>query len=185
MRTLPGFTLSHEGGSLVITRRGYSHAVVVIIISCVAVATLLFIIFANHQGNTASTNPAGIVLAVPLIMIICYFVVAKVGNATIIRLNNSLLTVRVGPLPVGGNKDVKVQDIDELFCEKKTNTSSDSRSNQYYTTIYYNVVVQLKTGQRVIVVFALEKYEDARYIEQLVEQHLGITHRPLAGEVCA
>jgi len=107
--------------------------------------------------------------------IINYTFIVMVVNSSMIRVNASMLSVRVGPLPWFGKIDVVVANIDQLFCEKLV-FDGNGRGVSY---ISYNVIVQQRGGKQVYLVSGLPSYADARYLEQQVEQLFGITDRPM------
>jgi hypothetical protein len=104
---------------------------------------------------------------------ITYTTICGFVNTTRIAIENGALSVRHGPLPWPGNRDVAIASIVQLFCREHVGNKG-SRS--------YSVNALLKQGTTSTVLKGLTDAEQALYIEQIVEKRLGIVDAPVAGE---
>jgi len=170
-----GMTLSHDGEILLITRRIYSKRFVSLILS--ALATDGFIIYFNcFVTLRLPLLPGGLVLyAIGAGM--TAIGIAMLANSMVIRISHTTVTVRIGPFPWPGNIDMNASDIDQPFCTKTFGPSSDDRQSNSY-----NIEVKMKNGARITLVSGIDYYIDALFIEQQVEQSIGITDCPVIGE---
>jgi hypothetical protein len=106
-----------------------------------------------------------------------YMTAAGFVNRTTFTVERDHLAVRHGPLPWRGNLDVSTLALEQLFCSEKV---IRSRSG---TTLRYGVEAVLKDGTQLHIAPALDEREQAMYIEQSIEKHLGIRDRPVASEM--
>lgn len=98
-------------------------------------------------------------------------------NRTVVIVRNGLLCVRFAPIPYPGRSSVPVADLDQLFCSERTVV----RKGQGQVPVY-DLVAQLRNGQTLKLLGDLESATCARFIEQEVEDYLGIEDRPMPGE---
>jgi len=110
-------------------------------------------------------------------IILAYILLARLVNRTTITVNDQSIEVRHGPLPWLGNKSIPSRDINQLYCGHHQNNSF---SNSYSG---FDVQVCLTNGERIILLSRLRRYSHARFIEQQIENRLGIVDRPVAGEI--
>lgn len=101
-----------------------------------------------------------------------YFALARLFNKTLIRLTPSALHITHGPLPWPGRK-VPIGDIEQLYCAQYGGDEAETS---------YKVFAILRGGKKLKLLTAPEP-QQALYIEQAIEQHLGIADRAVAGEL--
>jgi len=107
-----------------------------------------------------------------------YFMLAGFLNTTRVRIANSVMTVRHGPVPWFGNRTIPAADIEQLYCTEHTRQRSDERTS---TTYRLNAV--LSGGKKVKLLSGLTEADQALFIEEKVETHLGIEDRRVRGEM--
>lgn len=90
---------------------------------------------------------------------------------------NGILTVRQGPLPWLGNREIPTDSLEHLYCDEHISRSRKG------TTVTYSVRARGKDGCMVKLVTGLPERDPAMYIEQEVERHVGIADRRVAGQV--
>lgn len=108
---------------------------------------------------------------------ITYLTIAGFVNRTVFTVERDHLTVRHGPLPWRGNVDVPTTSLLQLFCTEQVSRSRNG------TTTRYSVEGVLKDGRHLKVATALDAREQALFIEQTLEKHLGIQDRPVRSEM--
>ena len=106
-----------------------------------------------------------------------YYVLAGFLNKTYIGVSRQLLAIVTSPLPFFNNRTLNPDDIAQLYSKEKIARGRDS------TTITYEVHVVTKSGKDIKLVSGLDESEQALYIEQEIEKYLGITDRPVRGEI--
>ena len=98
-------------------------------------------------------------------LIVTYCTLAQWLNKTTVSINHNVLSVRHGPLPWPGARDLVAADVRQL-------TSITTRGSK--GRVFYGVRATLDTGRTVDVVTGLANLEQAKTIERLVEAHLHI-----------
>jgi hypothetical protein len=95
-------------------------------------------------------------------------------NRTRISIESGDLIVRHGPLPWPGNRTIPTDDLTQLYCEEHIG-SKGSRS--------YSLNAMTKSAKKKISLLArLPDADQVLYLEQLLEQRLGLVDVPVAGE---
>lgn len=105
-----------------------------------------------------------------------YYTTACFMNTTTIRVGNGSLDVSSGPLPWFGAVSLQSSAIKQLYCREKINRGKNGAHVTYE-------VVAITNGQRKDLVSGLTDAEQALYIEQEVENHLGIEDTAVRGEL--
>ncbi len=172
------FHLRQEYDTLVITRDWLTWTAIPILLFCCVWDGFLIFWYSIGIANNAPL----MMFLFPLIHVavgvaLTYTGLAHLFNHTDIRISAQTLSVRHYPLPWGGNRDIPVSTIEQLFCAQKY---SRTRSG---TSITYTVNVIFHGGERLELLPGLEQPAHARFIEQEVELRLGLQDRPVAGEM--
>jgi hypothetical protein len=162
---------------VVLVRSWFRPVLLFIAVGCVFWDGFLILAYAtalSAKGAHAHAAP----LLFPLIHVgvgvaFTYTTICGFVNTTRIAIENGALSVRHGPLPWPGNREVAIANIAQLFCREHVG-SKGART--------YSVNALLKEGTTSPVVKGLNDAEQALYIEQIVEKRLGIVDAPVAGE---
>lgn len=110
---------------------------------------------------------------IPICLWGTYKTVALFINSTTVYVDNVQIVIRHSPLPWPKNIKIPVESIDQLYCEEEVHV----REN------IYNVIVLLKSGKKVALISKLKHMNKAAFIEQQIENRLGIIDRPINGEM--
>lgn len=114
-----------------------------------------------------------------------YFVIAGFLNRSVIEVATGELSIRHGPVPWRGNQTIPVDDIDQLYCQldagRRRNASGAWTENSSGVT--YRVNALLKNGRKETLVSKLFDLDQALFIEQKLEDALGIEDRRVSGEL--
>ncbi len=105
-----------------------------------------------------------------------YYVVALYRNRTEITVAGGRVSVRHLPLPWVGNTTLDAHNIEQLYV--KQNLRRSRRSASYS----YEVRAVTHSGPEETLVRGLDEPRHAFYIEQQIENYLGIENRPVYGE---
>jgi len=98
-------------------------------------------------------------------------------NTTVIEVGGEL-TIRHGPLPFPGNRTLNTIDIDQLYCQESVHHGKHGRVHYRYRL---NAVT--KDGRKIKLLSGLTEPDHAFYLEQQIEQRLGIRDRHVPGEM--
>lgn len=173
-----GYSVGYEGTGLVITRRWLCAKFVALLGFCVFWDGFLVVWY-----SLAFTKGAPLlmklfpVLHVAVGVFITYTAVAGLINRTRITVNSAELGIKHFPLPWPGSRTVPRYEVDQLFCEERINRSRNGASYSY------DLSAVMKDGKRQKLVLGLDTPENALFLEQQIEGYLGISDRPVAGEM--
>ncbi len=131
--------------------------------------------FAIGSGNLIMQLVPILHLAVGVFLV--YVTLCSFVNTTTIRIMKGLLTIRTGPLPWKGNKDLPADEIDQLYVKARL-----SYSRKRGSSVSHSLCALMKSGEEVPVIASVGSPEDAVYLEQRIEDFLGIIDRPIHGE---
>lgn len=106
-----------------------------------------------------------------------YSTVASWLNSTRVKIDQGFVSVRNGPVPWFGNKDFLTGDLKQLYSKE---TISQGRNS---TSATYEVHLITTSGKSEALVKGLETSEQALFIEQEIERHLGIEDVPVRGQL--
>jgi hypothetical protein len=86
-------------------------------------------------------------------------------------VNATGVSVRHGPLPWLGARDVATADIDGVVSERVINDSADSSDGTIFEPrVIYSVKLMLKSGKTVTLVTGLRAPNQALFIEQQIRK---------------
>jgi len=165
------------GDSLEIRRRWFGCAAIFLIVFAVfwngfmivwhsiAMATGMFVMSAFGLIHTAVGIGVG------------YLALAMILNTTTIKVDRGMLTVSHGPLPWPGAKSLPIHEIKQFFCRETVHHGKNGTS---YT---YEVRYVTQTGSKEKLLTGLSNSDQALFIEQQIERHLGIKDEAVHGEL--
>ncbi len=107
-----------------------------------------------------------------------YFVIACFVNRTWISLDGGRLSVRHRPLPWPGNVEIDSSEIDQLYCKRDVHHGSKGG-----TTVNYSLHAVLKGGRKQQLLSGVDEDDHVRFLEQQIEQRLGLADRRVRGEM--
>lgn len=105
-----------------------------------------------------------------------YVVLAKFLNTTVITANKFELSVRSGPLPWRGDRQIEANQVRQLYCKEKVTHGKHGSSASYA------VEAVMKDNTRQALAQGFENADQALFVEQQIERHLAIADVPVAGE---
>lgn len=108
---------------------------------------------------------------------LAYYTLAGLLNHTTVWVDMGQLVVKHHPLPWGGNKQFFASNIEQVYSREKVHRSDNGVN---YT---YEVYAQLHDNREEKLLGRLQKPSQALYIEQALEDHIGIQDRPVRGEL--
>lgn len=132
--------------------------------------------------GAALAGPQAMMLLFPLIHVavgvgLTYYTVCCFVNRTVIDVSPREISVRIGPLPWRGNRTVAPTQVAQIYREEVVRHTKNGQS------ISYHVSAALKDGKKLKLLSGLSAADQALYLEQEIERHLGIRDQPVAGEM--
>lgn len=106
-----------------------------------------------------------------------YYLIAGLVNSTTITVLNGLVKIAHGPIRVPGNREIKADALRQLYTKRIVHHTKNG------TSISYELRALTADERDEKLLGGLEKEEQGLFIEQEIEKFLGITDRPIRGEV--
>ncbi|HOA74013.1 MAG TPA: hypothetical protein PL151_07815 [Phycisphaerae bacterium] len=175
----PAIRVDQWGHELVMSRRWFTPAVLFLVFFCIAWDS--FLVFWYSIALSGEDTP-WIMIVFPVAHVavgigLTYLCLASLFNKTRIRVAGGELSVRHGPIPWRGRVRLATADIEQIFCTEKVVSGENRQSSTY------RVNAMLTDGRKIELLSGLPEADQALYIEQMLEDHLGITDRPVGGEL--
>lgn len=173
-----GITVEDWGGRLQIVRRWFTPVAFFLLFFCIAWdAFLIFWYSMAFGGNAPWIMKVFPIAHVAVGVGLTYFTIALFVNKTQIAVEAGQLGIRHGPLPWPGSGSYDTTDIEQFYCKQRVRHGKNSSQ----TTYELHAVVG--DGQKKKLLSGLHETDQALYIEQQLEDHLGIEDRPVGGEL--
>jgi len=99
-------------------------------------------------------------------------------NSTTVRVGGGTLRIRHAPLPWTGNRTLRRDEIEQLWCARKVGASKHGSG-----PVTFEVRARLKGGKSLTLLKGLDAEDQALFLEQRIERGFGIRDRPEAGEL--
>jgi len=132
-------------------------------------------------GRTLNMDQLAIQLPLLLLLFgLGYLPLVQFLNSTVIEANRNNLWFFHEPLFWPGRKVFKSDDISQIYCKEDQKRKAGNGVDRKPT---YTVNAILKNGSDLVLVAWLESPEQARFIEDSIEEQLGIRNRPVEGEL--
>ncbi len=172
-----GIRVFHHAHGLRIVRRWFGPKFLFLIVFCAFWdGFMLFwfsIAIAQKQWAMAAFGTIHGLVGVGL----TYYLIAGLVNSTTITVLNGLVKIVHGPIRVPGNREIKADALRQLYTKRIVHHSKNGTSTSYEL----RAMTADERDEKLL--GGLEKQEQGLYIEQEIEKFLGITDRPIRGEV--
>jgi hypothetical protein len=173
------FHVVREGGELKITVPWQRTTVEVLMSACCG--PLLIVYLASRPWESPSTGMLSIVSAAIGAIGLSYYALAGLVNRTIIRAGRERLRIYHAPLPWLGTLDLPVADVQQLYAARRV--IRRGRRMGFGVSVSYMLRAVLQNERQREIVGGLREAEDALYLEQELESHLGIPDQAVPGEL--
>ena len=129
-----------------------------------------------------ASGPVLLMLLFPLLHVavgvgLTYTVIAGFLNSTRVGVRGGALFVQHGPLPWKGNRALDAREVSQLFTKEKVTQGKGG------PTSTFELHAILAGGERVPLVTGFSDVEQALWLEQALEERMGIVDVEVAGEV--
>jgi hypothetical protein len=136
-------------------------------------------LIAWYMGALSRGNPSLIELVFPIGHVaaglaILYVAMAFLANTTTIAIASGRITITHAPVPWPGSQTLPTTEIRQLFCFERRG-SKGSRS--------YDVMARLTSDREVKLLSGLADEREAKFLEQRIEERLGLPDFAVAGEL--
>jgi hypothetical protein len=131
-------------------------------------------------GSSLLLDSTGHTPFVPVMALVSagYFIVAGLVNRSWIRVSNGVLSITHGPLPWKGKVVLPCCEVDQLYAVEQFATSDQG------PRAIYSVCLATSDGRtRELLTGANLNREQVLYVEQQLEQAMGIDDRTVPGEI--
>jgi hypothetical protein len=177
----PGITVDDFGPGLTVIRRWFSPVFIFLLVFCIAWDTFLLfwyrMAFESEAPLLFKVFPIGhLAVGVGL----TYFTLAGFLNRTTLQVESGVVAVRHGPVPWFGNRTFATSDLKQLYCTERFSYHGPHH-HRLRTTYQVNAI--LNTGKKFKVLSGLTDPDQALFVEQAVEDRLGIENRRVRGEM--
>lgn len=123
-----------------------------------------------------------IMLIFPLVHVIVgvgvtYAALAGFYNRTVITVGQGKLSIQHGPIPWPGNKTLQASELTQLYSEERVIRVNNGTQMRYQLNAISHENRKLK------LLGGLNSPSEVRFLEDKLEEQLGIQDRPVAGEM--
>lgn len=173
------FQVEEDPGVTRISWRWFTFVHVFLIFFCIAWDG--FLLFWYSLAFTMKDAPI-IMIIFPVAHVavgvgLTYYTLTGLVNRTRIEVSREQLTIRHGPLPWPGNREVPGRQFSQIYGVENI------RTNKGQQTITYDLLAVERGGKTVKLLSGLTDKDQVLYLEQTLEKRLGIEDAPVDGEV--
>ena len=165
------FKIEESDGVTRIRWRWFNFVHVLMLVFCICWDGALVMGF-----NSGLRVSSFILIHVTVGVLLTYCTLAGWVNQTAVEVSRNRLTVRHGPLPWPGNRDVPGRQLTQLYGEEIVKTNKGSKSYSY------DLMALDREGRKIKLLKGLLEKEQVLYLEQTLERRLGIEDAPVDGE---
>lgn len=173
--------VKRRGSEFTLSRSWWAPQHWFIVFFCIAWDSFLFYFYYEAYNNFLETGWDGfdwfsVIFPIAHLAVgvwLTYALLATVFNTTNLILGSRDFTLSHGPLPWAGNLSLPKRELSQLFVVEKRGGEGGSTFGLY---------ALLKDETRVHLLSQNISLDEARFIEQTLEEHLGIEDVPVEGE---
>ncbi|HYH98412.1 hypothetical protein [Hyalangium sp.] len=172
------FQVEDNDGATRITWRWFNPAFIFLLFFCAAWDGFLVLWY----GIALSADAPIIAILFPIAHVavgvgLTYYTLTGLVNRTTVEVSRNQLTIRHGPLPWTGNRDVPGRQFTQLYGEEVVKTNKGTQ------TLTYDLFALDREGRKIKLISGLNEKDQVLYLEQTLERRLGIEDAPVGGEV--
>jgi hypothetical protein len=167
-------------GRLVISRSWFNNQLFFMLFFCIAWDAFLVFWYSTATRGPSSFSIIAIVFPIAHVAVgvgLTYRTLAGFLNKTWITVTPEALTIRHKPLPWRGNRTIPASELEQLYCEESVSNDKDGSSSRTY-----KLSAWLKDGRKLELLASLPSPDQALFLEQRIEDRLGIVDAPVGGE---
>jgi hypothetical protein len=194
--------VTDEGHTLRITFRWFHPAMLFLVFFCIAWDSFLFVWYSMALGGLFGNDGPGLPGLFKWLFVIfplghvavgvglTYTCLAMLFNRTVITVDRDWMTVRHGPFFWPGQFTVATEEVDQFYCREQLGAGKTAPT-QYHPdmrrsgAVTASLMLVTKDGRE----RPVWRYEQDRnvvlFLEQRLEEHLGIEDRRVGGEMAS
>lgn len=161
-------------GRLRITRRWFSAQHLFTLFFAIVWNSFMVVWIAGAISQGGLTMLLFSIAHIALGVWVAYKALTALLNRTVIEIDRGRLTVRHGPIPAAGNRDVALDDLRQLFTTEIADSEGAPTCDLH---------AMVSNGPAITLVKELTDVRQALFIERAIEDHLEWVDQPVAGEV--
>lgn len=151
-----------------------------------AVVALFWIVIPVHVVNSF-INDGDFTQLIELLFLIphsavglsfAYYLLSTYKNQTTISVTNKTMSIKHAPMPWFGNQDISTSSLVQLYVKQVEGWSVNDK-----VTYLYELRAKLKNDKDIKLIGGLISEEVGHFLEQQIENYLGIVDEPIQGEV--
>jgi hypothetical protein len=174
-----GIELNSKDGVLTIKRKWFNRGFLVVVLLAIAWNGAI-VIWNESLNSTLGSSPiATIYPFIHLIigLILFYYTLAGLVNTTIFTISKESILIKNRPIPWFGISTIASSKLKQLYSTKKNPYKNKNEKD------IFHIYALLKNGKKLKIVHGLHTDNQALYIEQQIEQYLGIKDRHISNEL--
>ncbi len=110
---------------------------------------------------------------------LAYWCIATLFNTTYINVDNNYITIEHRPFSLFFKEhQLETPQVEQLYVKKYSNGSTNGVPNYVYA-----VMAKMRSKEEIQIIKGISKPQQARYIEQEIENFVGIVDKPMQGEL--
>ena len=170
-----GVSVQEIGGTLRLTRRWWLTKSII-----VAGIMTPFLAYGASELFQASAKWGSMIICVGLIpglisLLAAYHLLGLLFNRTVIDVNDTMISVRHGPLSISRSQQLDADELNQLYVEEKITYNKHGANYDYDLWVITDSDVHIKLLSRT------PDPRQAKYLERAIESKLGMVDRPVEG----
>ncbi|MEZ5326002.1 MAG: hypothetical protein R3F19_13205 [Verrucomicrobiales bacterium] len=172
-----GFEVSDLGHDFILKRKWFSPALFFMLFFCIFWNGFMVVWHTIALSTGAWFMSLFGIIHTAVGIGVAYGTLAGFMNTTEIKVGRGNLSLRHGPVPWKGNKEIPAHTVKQLYCKEKITNSKNG------THTRYSIEIILEGDKRDTLIKGLEEAEQALFVEQQLEERLGIKDQATPGEL--
>ncbi len=175
-----GMTLQHDEHYLRVRWRWFTLAEIATVLVCALLAGAALALY-NETKSSYANDSVWLILFLILCFLgvsiaLLYYSLALLINTTTITVQHGLLSIQHAPLPWWGSRTLPAEEFQQFYCKQHVSRG------KYGPSFTYELHAILRNKQRIKLLSGISEPEKVLFLEQLIEDHLGVVDRPVIGE---
>lgn len=173
-------TLQHDERYLRVRWRWFTLAEIATVLVCALLAGAALALY-NETKSSYANDSVWLILFLILCFLgvsiaLLYYSLALLINTTTITVQHGLLSIQHAPLPWWGSRTLPAEEFQQFYCKQHVSRG------KYGPSFTYELHAILRNKQRIKLLSGISEPEKVLFLEQLIEDHLGVVDRPVIGE---
>lgn len=168
---------ARRSGMLELERKWFEPKHVFLLIFAIAWNAFMVFWYAIAISSGAAAMAVFGIFHLAVGVFVFYLAITGFVNRTRIRAGDGGLSIGHGPLPWPGGKSIPSDELRQLYCRRRESRSKNGVS------VSYVLSAATRDGRSIDLLASLPEADQALYLEQAIESHLGIVDVPVGDEL--